>query len=210
MHISEGVLSAPVIAGGFALTAAGTWYGLRQLDDRQVVTAAALAATFFLGSLVHVPLGPSSVHLLLNGVAGVVLGWAAFPCIFVALLLQAVLFQFGGLTALGVNTLNVALPAVIAHFCVREFIARGGTSMLVGAFMGGGGAVLVTSILTALSLGFSDSGFWTTAQLVVVSHLPVAGIEGVVTAFIVAFVARTRPELLKLSPTVPKGADVGA
>ena len=56
----------------------------------------------------------SSAHLILNGLLGVVLGWAAFPVIFVALLLQAVLFQFGGFTVLGVNTATMGLGALAA------------------------------------------------------------------------------------------------
>lgn len=61
------------------------------------------------------PIGFSSAHLILNGLLGVVLGWAAFPVIFVALLLQAVLFQFGGFTVLGVNTATMGLGALAAY-----------------------------------------------------------------------------------------------
>ena len=64
------------------------------------MTVAILAAHFFVGSLIHVPVGPSSVHVVLNGLLGMLLGWAAFPSIFVALMLQAILFQYGGITVL--------------------------------------------------------------------------------------------------------------
>ena len=97
MHISEGVLSGPVLAGGWALTAVGTAIGLKRLDYDRLMTVAILSAAFFVASLIHVPIGPVSVHLILNGLVGAILGYAAFPAICVALLLQAVLFQFGGL-----------------------------------------------------------------------------------------------------------------
>ena len=70
-------------------------------------------AAFFAGSLIAIPVGPSSVHLMLGGLIGLMLGTAAFPALFVALALQALLFGMGGLTTLGVNTLNMALPGVV-------------------------------------------------------------------------------------------------
>ncbi|MFH1914475.1 MAG: cobalt transporter CbiM [Pseudomonadota bacterium] len=196
MHISEGVLSPSVLIAGAVLTAAGCWIGYRKLQYEKIVTASVLSATFFVGSLIHVPLGPSSVHLLLNGISGVVLGWVAFPCILVALLLQAVMFQFGGLSVLGVNTLNVAVPAVLCFYLLRPLLAGSPGRAALAGFLGGAGAVLGTALMTAFSLAFTDEGFLTTAKLVVVGHLPVMVIEGVVTMFAVGFLARVRPELL--------------
>ncbi|MGD8881735.1 MAG: energy-coupling factor ABC transporter permease, partial [Desulfobacterales bacterium] len=92
MHISEGVLSGPVLISGGALTAAGTAIGLKKLDYDRIAQAGILAAAFFVASLIHVPIGPANAHLILNGLVGLLLGWAAFPVILVALVLQAVLF----------------------------------------------------------------------------------------------------------------------
>ena len=108
MHISEGVLSGPVLISGGALAAVGTAIGLRKLDYDHIAKAGMLSAAFFVASLVHVPIGPANAHLVLNGLVGLLLGWAAFPAILVALVLQAVLFQFGGITVLGVNTIITA------------------------------------------------------------------------------------------------------
>jgi len=113
MHISEGVLSGNVLIAGCVLTAAGTAVGLKKLDYERMPQVALLSAAFFVASLIHVPIGPGNVHLVLNGLLGVFLGWVAFPAVLIATLLQAILFQFGGLTSLGVNTVNMALPAVI-------------------------------------------------------------------------------------------------
>ena len=84
MHIAEGVLSPPILAAGYALTAVGTALGLRRLNYDKLMTVTILAATFFVGSLIHVPIGPSSAHLILNGLLGVLLGWAVFPAILAA------------------------------------------------------------------------------------------------------------------------------
>jgi cobalt/nickel transport system permease protein len=115
MHISEGVLSGPVLISGGALAAAGTAIGLKKLDYDRIAQAGILSAAFFVASLIHVPIGPSNAHLILNGLVGLLLGWAAFPAILVALVLQAMLFQFGGITGLGVNTIIMALPAVLCY-----------------------------------------------------------------------------------------------
>lgn len=195
MHISEGVLSPPVLATAALLTAGGTWLGLRRLDDERLLPVAVLTAVFFVASLVHVPLGPSSVHLLLGGLAGLLLGWVAFPAILVGLLLQALLFQFGGFTVLGVNTLNVAGPAVLCHYLFRGLLRSPRRASLAG-FLAGAGAVLGTALAAALSLTMTDAGFLTTARMLVLAHLPLMLVEGLVTMFVVGFLAWTRPELL--------------
>jgi len=196
MHIAEGVLSAPVLGAGAATAAFGIWLGLRHLEESRLILAAVLAATFFLGSLVHVPLGPGSVHLLLSGLAGLFLGWAAFPVIFIGLLLQAVLFQFGGLLVLGVNTCIMAVPAVLLGLLLRPVLNRGGRMALAAGFAAGTGAVLGMALLAAWALALTDQGFLAAARLIVVANLPVAAIEGIVTMFVVAFLRKTRPDLL--------------
>lgn len=199
MHISEGVLSPAVLGGGAALAAAGIAIGLRKLDYDRLMTVAILAATFFVGSLVHVPIGPSSVHLILNGLVGLLLGWAAFPAIFVALLLQAVLFQYGGFTVLGVNTFNMAFPGVLCSLLFRPLLFRSPALRLVGGFCCGALAVAGAGLLTALSLGLSDEGFLSTAKILFLAHLPVMAAEGLITALTVAFIAKVRPEMLEFS-----------
>ena len=112
MHIAEGVLSPAVLGGGAVLALAGTAQGLRRLEYDRLVTVGILSAAFFVASLIHVPVGLASAHLVLNGLVGVLLGWAAFPSILVALLLQVRLFQFVGITVLGVNTFTLGFAAV--------------------------------------------------------------------------------------------------
>ena len=165
MHISEGALSPAMLGAGAALTAVGTAIGLRRLDYDRLMTVAILSSAFFVGSLVHVPIGLSSAHLILNGLLGAILGWAAFPAILTALLLQAVLFQFGGITVLGVNTFNVAGPAVLCFYLFRPMMLRSGRTRVIGSFCCGALAVAGTALLAALSLAFSDEGFLQSARL---------------------------------------------
>lgn len=199
MHISEGILTAPVLLSGAALTVAGTAVGLKKMDFDRVPQVAILSAAFFVASLVHVPIGPASVHLILNGLVGLFLGWVAFPAILIALTLQAVLFQYGGFTSLGVNSLNMALPAVICFFLFSRAVRSNKQAFsLIASFMCGFCAVLMASLMVALSLYISGDHFLAVARLVVVAHLPVMFIEGLITLFCVRFLKKVKPEILEV------------
>ncbi len=174
----------------------GTSIGLKKIDYDQIMTVAILSAAFFIASLIHVPIGPSNVHLILGGLLGVVLGWAAFPSILVALLLQAVLFQFGGLTVLGLNTFNMAAPAVLCFYLFRPILAKGSGSKFSAAFACGFFAMLFSTILTAGSLALSGEAFKNAAWVLFYSHLPLMVIEGVITGFAYTFLAKVKPEAL--------------
>jgi cobalt/nickel transport system permease protein len=132
----------------------------------------------------------------LNGIVGLLLGWAAFPIILVALLLQAVLFQFGGITTLGVNTVVMALPAVACHYLFRGFMLKSQRTAAVAAFGCGFLAVLGGALLLGLALIFTEENFFNLAALVIGSHVPVMVIEGVITAFCVLFLKKVYPQLL--------------
>ena len=196
MHISEGVLSAPVLLSGLALTAAGTAIGLKKLDYDQIAKAGMLSAAFFVASLIHVPVGPSNVHLILNGIVGLLLGWAAFPAILVALILQAVIFQFGGITTLGVNSIIMALPAVVCYGMFSPLIQRQHPVAMTAAFACGFLSVFLGAVLVGLGLVFTEENFFDVAAIVIVAHLPVMIIEGLVTALCVAFLKKVQPEML--------------
>lgn len=199
MHISEGVLSPAILGLGAALTVACTAVGLRRLDHERLMTVAILAAAFFVGSLIHVPIGPASAHLILNGLLGAILGWAAFPAILVALVLQAVLFQYGGFTVLGVNTFNMAFPAVLGFHLLRPLLARQGRLRTAGAFCCGALSVAGAGLLTAMSLAWTDEGFLQAARLLFLAHVPVMVVEGIVTVLAVSFLAKVRPEMLQFA-----------
>ncbi len=197
MHISEGVLSGPVLISGMALAAAGTAIGLKKLDYEQIAKAGMLSASFFVASLIHVPIGPSSAHLVLNGIVGLLLGWGAFPAILVALILQAMLFQFGGITTLGVNTIIMALPAVLCYLMFGKAISGKNSAIaMTAAFCCGFCGVLFSGILVGLALIFTEENFLKVSQLIILANLPVMIIEGIITAFCIAFFKKVQPSLL--------------
>jgi cobalt/nickel transport system permease protein len=115
VHISDGVLAWPWLVGGFVLAALLLAWGARRIADEEIPRIGLLTAAFFVASLIHVRLGPTSVHLLLNGLVGVVLGSRAVLAVAVGLFLQALLLAHGGYTTLGVNCCVMAVPALIAR-----------------------------------------------------------------------------------------------
>lgn len=200
MHIAEGLLSVPILIGSSLLSATGIHIGLRRLDPMHIPVAAILAAVFFVASLIHLPIGFSSVHLLMSGLCGLLLGWTAFPVIVVALFLQSVLFGFGGLTTLGINTLIMAVPAVIVHYLLaRDLTVCSVQQVFWRGVAAGSGAVILGSLLLSGTLMLNGgSAFYEVSSLILVSHLPIMLVEGMVTGSIIAFLRRVEPSLLNM------------
>ncbi|MBQ4133776.1 MAG: cobalt transporter CbiM [Desulfovibrionaceae bacterium] len=197
MHISEGILSAPVLFGGAALSIGGLTVALRRLEPQHIPQTALLCAVFFLASFLRVPLGPGSAHLVLCGLMGALLGWGAFIGIFAALLLQGLLFQFGGLTTLGVNTFNMAAPAVFLSALLGRYLSSpNALAANLAAFCIGCIGLLAAALLTAVSLWISGEHFLPVAQALFIAHIPVAVVEGLVTVGCVQFLRKVRPDAL--------------
>lgn len=198
MHISEGFLSGPLLAAGWTVAGAGIALGLKKFDTDTTVRVAMTSSVFFLASLINVKVGPSSTHLSLVGPMGLLLGWGAFPAIFTALLLQAVLFQSGGLLVLGANTVSMATSAVLVHLLFGRPVRAGSAkiSALASFFAGGCGVVFSIGFL-GLWLTLSDPNLAATVKTLFLLHLPLAVIEGIVTLFMTSFLRKTAPDILK-------------
>jgi cobalt/nickel transport system permease protein len=196
MHIADGVLPTVVAVGGYGLTLAGVSLSLRAVDSRDLPKIAVVTSSFFVASLIHLPLGPTSVHLLLPGIVGALLGPAALLSITLGLFLQSLLFQFGGLTALGANGLMMGVPALLCGWLFHRF--RGTTRTahtIVGGLVSALG-VLLAALLLALLLATGGDSFLGVARIAVLAHVPVMVVEGVVGGFVISFLFRVKPELL--------------
>ena len=197
MHLPDGILSLPVVTTTWMLTAGGVWIGLRSLKDGDIPKAGVLASVFFVIGLIAIPVPPGSVHLLLNGLMGIVLGWTAFPAILLAIMLQTIQFGHGGYATIGANTLVMALPAVGVGYAFRFAVARLKISRFaLIAFGASALAVMLACILQATLLYLSDKAFLLLASALLLSHLPVMILDGVVSASAIAFLHRVRPEVL--------------
>ena len=196
MHISDGVLPTTVTVTTYGLTMLGTVLSLRKVKNDDLPKIAVVTSSFFVASLIHLPFGPTSVHLLLPGIVGALLGPASFLSITLGLFLQSVLFQFGGLTALGANAIMMGVPAYLCGLIFR--LLRGKTlrsHTVAGAIAGGLGTLMAALILAAL-LYTAGEDFFGVAKLALAAHLPVFFIEAGITAFTVSFLFRVKPELL--------------
>lgn len=197
MHISDGILSGPVLAVGFAGTAVVAGLTLRHIDMEEIPKISVITAVFFVASLIHIPVGPSSVHLILNGLAGVVLGWRAFPAIMLGVILQAILFGHGGVSVIGVNCLMLGGGGLAAYavWQLRRYVSWPRKEVLFGG-LAGGAALLVSGLILALALVTTGEQFRVMAGAVLLAHLPVIIIEALVCGAAAGFLARVRPQVL--------------
>ncbi len=205
VHISDGVLSLPVLAAGWAITgvliAVTLWWSKRKGSIiEEIPRLSVMTSAFFVASLLHIAIGPTSVHLILSGLVGVILGILAYPAIFIGLILQAFLFGHGGVTTIGINTVVMGIPALIAYGIFKagsrlDFLRKGVSEAIFGA-IAGGVAVALAVLFLVICLLTTGKEFSGVASLVAVAHIPIIIIEAVIVGSVVAFLARVKPELI--------------
>ena len=114
VHIADMVLARPWVAGGWVGAALLVLWGSWRIREEDIPRTALLTAAFFVASSIHLSLGISSAHLLLNGFLGVVLGRRAALAIPIGVFMQAVLLRHGGFSTIGINSCIMVLPALLA------------------------------------------------------------------------------------------------
>ena len=192
MHISEGVLSAPVLLAGWAVTAPAVAASLWRVRQSEIPRIACFSALFFVASFVHLPVGVSSMHLMLSGLVGAFLGSRAILAIFVALFLQGVFFGFGGLSVLGVNTAVIGFPAVLgglfaAAAKAQELKVR---TQKIYLFLAGFVPIVCSMLLLDLVLFISGREFFAIATLISLEGAILAVLEGIITLFALSFITK--------------------
>ncbi len=192
MHISEGVLSAPVLLAGWAVTAPAVAAILWRTRQSEIPRIACFSALFFVASFVHLPVGVSSMHLMLSGLVGAFLGSRAILAIFVALFLQGVFFGFGGLSVLGVNTAVIGFPAVLgglfaAAAKAQELKVR---TQKIYLFLAGLVPIVCSMLLLDLVLFISGREFFAIATLISLEGAILAVLEGIITLFALSFITK--------------------
>ncbi|MCW8815850.1 MAG: cobalt transporter CbiM [Chlorobium sp.] len=196
MHISEGILPLTTLGAGYAISALGVGVGLKNIRDDEMVRTALLSSTFFVASLIHIPIGPTSIHLVLNGFVGLLAGWSCFIAIGIALLLQALLFQFGGITTLGINTLVMSLPALVCFLIFSPLLSGKKLPVAMTGFLCGFTSVFFSALLLSLSLATAGESFFPAARLVFAANTPLMLIDGLITTLALQFIMKVKPEML--------------
>lgn len=214
MHMADALLS-PAVGGAMCLVSAGTIACCsarirREVDDSKVPLMGVLGAFIFAAQMINfsIPVTGSSGHLGGGLILSILLGpYAAFLTIASVLVVQALFFADGGLLALGCNIFNLGFfTAFIAYpFIYKKIIgpapstARISIASIVAAIaglqMGAFGVVLET-----VASGVSSLPFSTFIVIMQPIHLAIGIAEGVVTAAVVSFVYKARPEIMQIAP----------
>lgn len=211
MHVSDGVLDAPV-AALFALVAVlgvvvAATRARRDLDDRAAPMLGLVAAFVFATQMLNFPVLPGvSGHVLGGALAAILVGpWAGALCLTIVVVVQALVFADGGLTALGANVTNMALIGTAAGYLValtlRSVAGRGRFGLLVVAFLAGLAGTVATASGFLLEFGMGGDPTVpteTVTTMVLVTHVLIGVGEGAVTALTVTAVAAVRPDLVHL------------
>ncbi|MDD7971154.1 cobalt transporter CbiM [Roseinatronobacter alkalisoli] len=204
MHLPDGIVPVEFALAGYAASGVLTALALSQLnrqpDPRAAIPRAAMLTTvFFAAALVAIPVPPTSVHLMLSGLMGVMLGWFAMPAIMVGLFLQAVLFGHGGLTTLGLNGVIVGLPALLA-FGFWQLAGRRWPDM--AALVAGSGAVVLglavfaAIVLAGLPVALDSGAESLAIRAFLLAHLPLVLAEGVIVLALMRVLRRVEPGLV--------------
>jgi cobalt/nickel transport system permease protein len=121
VHISDGILEPIWLVIGFLVAILILFRSAKNIEEEEIPRIGLLTAAFFVASLIHIRVGPTSVHLILNGLLGILLGWRAGLAIFCGLFLQALLLGHGGFTTLGLNCCVITLPALFSRFLYQKW-----------------------------------------------------------------------------------------
>ena len=196
MHIADGIVSGPVIAMGFGVTALMAAATMRNVDLEEIPKISVVTAVFFVANFIHIPLVVASIHLILNGLAGVILGKRAFMAIMLGVVLQA-FFGFGGVSVIGVNSVMLGGGALIAYgvWQCRHYVSIPNSEVVFGALAGAMG-IFFSGCILALALVTTGEAFMTSAKLVLGYHVVLMLLEGAVTGACVGFLLKTKPDLL--------------
>lgn len=199
MHISDGVLPLEVVVVTTGLASVLIIYSLKSLKEEEIPKISLLTATFFVLSLISIPIGPTSIHPLLCAILGIILGWRSTLAVFVGLLLHAIIFQHGGLTTLGANTLLVSIPALLSHLLFKQLRNKVSRISLLSTMIGGFAVFLTVGLLILILIASSPyfyEGTFSVIRLLLIGYLPLVFIEGIITGFVIKILMQVRPSFI--------------
>lgn len=209
MHIPDGFISVPVAAVGIAVAAGSVAYAVKatnkQIGEKQVPMMGVLAAFIFAAQMLNFPVGGgTSGHFVGAALAAIILGpWSAVLIMSCVLIVQCLIFQDGGLLALGANILNMGVIAVfVSYFTYKGiFVAMRGskTGRLVAAGVGAWISVVVSALACATELAISGTSPWHIAiPAMGIVHMLIGIGEGLITVAVISLIMATRADLLEL------------
>jgi cobalt/nickel transport system permease protein len=213
VHVPDGFIDGPTSLAAGVVAVGGLSVCLRRsarvLDDRQIPLAGAVSAFVFAAQMLNFPVASGTSGHLMGGVlAAVLVGpWLGATCLAVVLVVQALLFADGGLTALGINVVNMALVATFGGYAlfvvVRSLLPARDASLVVASGIGAGFGVVLGSLAFAVQYAVGGTGGASVAAVtsaMVGVHALIGIGEGIITALTVSTVLATRPDLVHGAP----------
>ncbi len=209
MHIPDGVMDPVVWVLGFALALIILVFVFRRLgldvDEERLPLMAVLAAGIFAAQMLNFPvIGGTSGHLIGAALAVAMVGpWAAMAILTVVIIIQSLFFGDGGITALGLNLLNMAVIAPLVAWGVFRLFRNGNKQATMFAASWLSVFLSATAVAFQLSVSFALSGgvFGVTALVsfpFMLGYHAVIGIgEGIITVGVWTFISRVAPEIVK-------------
>jgi cobalt/nickel transport system permease protein len=217
LHIPDGFLNVTTIATTSVISAGGIANAVRvtgkQLNEKQVPLMGVLAAFIFAAQMLNFPIaGGTSGHFMGAALAAILLGpWASLLIMSCVLIAQCLIFQDGGLLALGANILNMGIIGSFSSYYLFRLITslarQNRQSKLIGGFIGAWVAIVLAATACALELAFSGSSPVNLVLPAMAGIHALSGlVEGLVTVAVLSVVMATRSDLLELHTTTLKGA----
>lgn len=207
MHIPDILIDSRVAMATTVVGAAGLAYGLRGVErrhgERTTSLMGMMAAFVFAAQMINFPVGPGvSGHLLGGVLSAVILGpWAGSVVIAAVLIVQCLVFQDGGVTALGANFLNMGLIGSVGGYAIYAPIRKaigGPKGILIGSMVAAWFSVLLASGAFSIELAVGGGGhdFIQILTWMALVHAVIGVGEAVITGLVVRFVLLSRPEMI--------------
>jgi len=206
MHIPDGFLAMNTWIPTWFISAGGIAYSIRaasrQLRDRMIPLMGVMSAFIFAAQMLNFPVaGGTSGHLLGGVLAAILLGpFSGAIVISVVLIAQCLIFQDGGLTALGANILNMAIIGTMGGYFIYSLIrnaVKSKSGIMIATFVAAWLSVVIASIACAIELAISGTVPISKALPAMAGIHAIIGIgEGIITSLVVGFVLKVRPDLI--------------
>ncbi len=212
MHIGDGIMAPPFWVLGYIIAVSILAYATRKtrdtLGNTQIPILGVLAAGIFVAQMLNFPVGGGTTgHLVGAALAAILLGpYAAVVIITIVLIVQAFLFGDGGVTALGLNILNMAIISSFVAYAIYmsiKTIASGKAGTYIAIFIASWAAVAIAAIACGLELGASAAlspefgiPIYIAVPAMGITHMFIGIGEGVVTVLVVAYIAAVRPDII--------------
>ena len=212
MHIPDGFINAPVSIATGLFSFGSLWVSTKAankfLADRFIAIAGMMSALIFVLQMINFPIGAgTSGHLLGGALAVIILGPSlGIVCVSIVVIIQALIFADGGLSALGINIFNMSIvTGLVGWFIINlwiKFFGDRNFSLILGSFLAGMFSVIMSSVAFVVEYVLGGTVSVEISNIffaMITSHFLIGIGEGIITAFILSLILKVRPDMVFIS-----------